>query len=91
MLLEARGEFADAADHYAAALEGGRDAPAVLYRLGTAASAAGDLARARDCFERLLARGVRHPDLFAELGKVYDRQNEPALAAQLRARQEAPS
>lgn len=86
MLFEARGENALAAQHYRQALDEGGDDPALVYRLGTAASAAGNLAEARDCFERLVARGVRHSELFAQLSGIYERQDEPELAAALRAR-----
>jgi tetratricopeptide (TPR) repeat protein len=91
MLYESRADYANAVDQYAKAIDSKQTAPVVLYRLGVSASQAGNLKLARECFEKLMTGGVRHPDLFVQLGKVYEAMNETGLAAALQARAAATS
>lgn len=71
VISEAMNRFREAISYYEQALVDDAENPDVLYRLGVVSHQVGDLTRARDCFEPLVARGIKHPELHRELDAVY--------------------
>lgn len=78
----ARGEYTRAIELYERLLSHGRGSPDVLYNLGTASLAEGELGRAAHALERARMAGDRNDDLAAQLDFLRSRQLDRVMGAE---------
>ncbi len=67
----------------------GHNPPAVIFRLGVVSRQAKKMRQARTCFETLLNANAAYPELFKELGALYEETGEIAKAVELYRRAQA--